>query len=95
MSVFGGVMLFTAGVLIGGGAVAYHKSSIREVELDACAERDNLQHEVYEVKFKSECDRAYRKGYRDGRRDPLSDAEKLADTFRGHRVVIRNTTKEA
>ena len=88
-------MLFAAGVVIGGSAMAYHKSSIREVEMDACTEKNNLQHEVYEVKFKAECNRAYRKGYHDGRRDPLSDAEKLADTFKGHRVEIRNTTKGA
>lgn len=95
MSVFGGVMLFAAGVVIGGSAVGYHKSSIREVELDACTERDELRNELVDAKFRAECDRAYRKGYRDGRRDPLTEAEKLAETFSGHRTVIRNTTKGA
>lgn len=89
MSVIGGVLLFAAGAAIGGGAVAYHKGCVRVVEHRAAREKDALRREVYDVKFRSECDRAYRKGYSDGRADPLSDAEKLARTFQGRRVDVR------
>lgn len=93
MTVFGGIMLFAAGIAVGGSAVAYHKGCVRVVEHRAAREKDALRREVYDVKFRSECDRAYRKGYSDGRADPLSDAEKLARTFRGRNVDIR-TGKE-
>ncbi len=89
MSVIGGVLLFAAGAAIGGGAVAYHKGCVRVVEHRAAREKDALRREVYDVKFRSECDRAYRKGYSDGRADPLSDAEKLARTFSGRKVDVR------
>lgn len=91
MSVFGGVALFTAGVVIGGSVVAYHSNSIRKIEDKANAEREGLQHRIYEARYEVECDRAYRKGYCDGQRSPLSDAEKLVDTFKGRRVDIRHT----
>lgn len=89
MTVFGGVMLFAAGVAVGGGAASYHQGCIRTVEKRAAAEKEALRSEVYEVKFRTECDRAYREGYVSGRGDPLSDAEKLARTFRGRSVDIR------
>ena len=93
MSVIGGVLLFSAGVVVGGGAVAYNKACIRSVERRTAKERDGLRKEVYEVKFRSECDRAYREGYAEGRKNPLSDVERLAQTFDGHKVQVR-TGKE-
>lgn len=93
MTVIGGILLFTAGIAVGGGAVSYHQGCMRTVEKRAEREKEALRSEVYSVKFKSECDRAYREGYVSGRGDPLSDAEKLARTFRGRNVDIR-TRKE-
>ena len=73
MSVIGGVLLFSAGLMVGGGAVAYNRACVRKAEQKSETERDGLRREVYDVKFRAECDRAYREGYAEGRKNPLSD----------------------
>ena len=90
MSVVGSVLLFSAGVIVGGGAVVYNKACVRRAEQRTEKERDGLRREVYEVKFRSECDRAYREGYAEGRKNPLSDIERLAQTFDEQKVQVRN-----
>lgn len=95
MTVFGGILLFTMGVAVGGGAVSYHQGCIRAVEKHAAKEKETLRNEVYNVKFRTECDRAWREGYANGCQDPLTDAERLARTFRGRRVDIRSRKEGA
>lgn len=95
MSVIGGVALFCTGVIVGGSAVAYNKACVSRAEQRTEKERDGLRKEVYEVKFRSECDRAYREGYAEGRKNPLSDIERLAQTFDGRKVQVRTNRKGA
>lgn len=89
MSVLGGVALFLAGAAVGSGAVAYNKRCVSGVEKRARRECETLRNEVYNVKLEAECDRAYREGYAEGRKNPLTDVERLAQTFEKRRVSVR------
>lgn len=89
MSVMGGVLLFSAGLLVGGGAVSYNRACVQRAERRGAKERDGLRREVYDVKFRAECDRAWREGYAEGRKNPLSEIERLAQTFEGRKVQVR------
>lgn len=83
-----------AGLMVGGGAVAYNKACVRKAEQKSETERDGLRREVYDVKFHAECDRAYREGYAEGRKNPLSDIERLAQTFEGRNVKMRTSNRK-
>lgn len=89
MSVVGGVALFTAGVLLGGAAVAWNMTSVRDVQKKALKERDDLRKELFETKMQSECDRAWQDGYVEGRRNPEADWETFARSFGGRKVTLR------
>lgn len=89
MSVTGGVALLLAGIAVGGALVTYNRRCVQRVEERARRERDQLRTELYDVKFRAECDRAYREGYAEGRKNPLSDIERLAQTFEGRNVSVR------
>lgn len=95
MSVIGGVALFAAGLMVGGSAVWYNNNCVRKVEDWAGREMDGLKDRVTSERFEKECDRAYRRGFRDGRRAPQTDAERFAETFEGRRVEFRDTSKGA
>lgn len=90
MSVIGGVLLFAAGVAVGGCAVAYNRECVRSVQEKALEDWTNLKRELDELRIQDARDRAYRKGYSRGRKDPLTDAERLAKTFEGRNVEIRS-----
>ena len=96
MSVFGGIILFVSGVLVGGGAVAYNHYSVRRAISGLRKENDRLKDAAWKDAVVYKEDRAYREGYEKGRRSPLSEVEKLADTmerrgvdFRGPRTTVR------
>ena len=89
MSVIGGVALFAAGVLLGGTAVAWNMTSVREVQKRALKERDSLRRELFETKMLSECDRAWRDGYVEGRKNPEADWAAFARSFGGRKVELR------
>lgn len=85
MSVFGGVLLFVSGVVVGGGAVAYNHYCVRRATFGLNKENQRLKDAAWEDAIKYKEDRAYREGYEKGRRSPLSDVERLADTLeKGH-----------
>lgn len=89
MSVFGGIMLFAAGAIVGGGAVAWHQASVNGVKNRAGDERDQLRYELFNTKMEAECNRAWQEGYFEARRKPESDIEAFVRTFEGRKVSFR------
>lgn len=101
MTVFGGVLLFVSGVIVGGGAVAYNHYSVRRATSGLRKENERLKDAAWKDAVVYKEDRAYREGYEKGRRSPLSDVEKLADTmerrgvdFRGPRTVRKDVESD-
>lgn len=107
MSVIGGILLFTAGVLMGAGAVIVHsmevQRAVRAVEAKKNSEisklrnaYSQLQEETGIMQQASDCADAFRRGKSVGRAHPMSDAEQFARTFESRRVkFVEGTRKEA
>lgn len=107
MSVIGGILLFTAGVVIGAGAVTFHnmevKRAVKVVEARKNGEiaklrsaYSRLQEDAGILQQASDCADAFRRGKSVGRAHPMSDAEQFARTFEGKRArFVDNTRKEA
>ena len=89
MRVFGGVVIFVSGVIVGGGAVAYNHLSVNRATHGLYRENERLKTAAWEDAIKYKEDRAYREGYEKGRRSPLSDVERLADTLEGRHMDFR------
>ena len=90
-------MLFVSGMVVGGGAVAYNRYTVRRAVSGLRKENERLKEAAWKdtVLYKEDC--AFREGYEKGRRSPLSDVEKLADTmerrgidFRGPKTVRKD-----
>lgn len=81
MSVIGGILLFVAGITVGGSAVAYNHYSVQRVTTSLRKENEHLKESSWRDKMDFETSKAYGKGYRDGRRNPLTDVERFADTL--------------
>lgn len=89
MSVIGGILLFGAGLVVGGGAVVYnHRSILRETD-KLRRENGNLKNSAWEDRLQYETDRAYRKGYKDGRMSPANDAERFAHMIEERNIDFR------
>lgn len=89
MSIFGGILLYAAGVATGSGLLITHRIYVeRETaplrrankHLEECAWRDRLQFET---------DKAYAEGYKDGRKSPASAAEQFADFVEDRNIDFR------
>ena len=89
MSVFGGILLYVAGVGTGSGLLIAHRLYVnRETaplrrankHLEECAWKDRLQHET---------ERAYNDGFREGRLSPANDAERFAEFVQERNVDFR------
>jgi len=93
MSVIAGVLLFIAGVMTGGGAVYYNQYSIRQATASLRRENEKLKDSAVEDAMKYTGDRAYRKGFQDGRRNPMTGAEQFAETFEGMRAQFGGQRK--
>ena len=89
MSVFGGVMLFVAGVAVGAGAVSYNQYSIRRETKALRREVEDLKTASWQDAITYKQDKAYREGYEKGRRSPMSDVEQFADFLEGRNVDFR------
>lgn len=94
MSVFGGVILFVSGVVVGGGAVAYNHYSVSRATTALHRENTRLKDAAWEDAIKYKEDRAYREGYEDGRKSPLSDVERLAATIQEKRMDFRGPSSK-
>lgn len=105
MSVIGGVLLYTAGLVTGAGAIILHQREVRRA-VTAVRQQKNteiaklrtayerLQEDAGVMQQASDCADAYRKGRSDGRLHPMSDAERFAHTLEGRRVHYVDTTKQ-
>ncbi len=93
MSVFGGVMLFVAGVAIGAGAVSYNQYSIRRETKQLRREVEDLKTASWQDAMAYKQDKAYREGYEKGRRSPLTDVEQFADFLEEHKIDFRTQRK--
>lgn len=89
MTVFGGIMLFTAGVALGGGAVSFNHWCVESRTSQLLRENEHLKTSAWKDKLEFETDKAWRKGYREGRKSPMSDVERLADTLESRHMDFR------
>ena len=89
MTVFGGVLLFVSGVVLGGAAVAYNYHTVRTATCGLRKENERLKDCALKDKLESESRRAYEEGYARGRRSPMSDVERLASTLESRHVDFR------
>ena len=95
MSIFGGIILFVSGVAIGGSAVAYNYHSIRRATTGLHKENERLKTCAWEDKMDYVYKQAYDEGYFQGRKSPLSDVERFADTLESRHIDFRTTRGSA
>lgn len=93
MSTIGGILLFVAGLACGGSAVAYNQYSIKNAIKGLQKENDHLKESSWKDRLDYETNRAYGKGYHDGRRVPISDVERFAETLDGGNFEFRMQRK--
>lgn len=89
MSVIGGIMLFAAGIAVGGGAVKFNRWCVESQTSQLRKENEHLRTSAWKDRLEYETDRAYRNGYHEGRKSPMSDVERLADTLEERRIDFR------
>lgn len=89
MSVIGGVLLFTAGVAVGGGAVIFNRRCVANETSQLRRENEHLKSSAWKDRLEYETSRAYRKGYREGQKYPLTDVEKFAETLASRHIDFR------
>jgi len=94
MSVIGGILLFVAGMLTGGGAVIFNRRCVQRETEPLRAENNKLWNIHNEDEATRRADYAYRKGYSAGRKNPISDVERLADTIERHNIDFRTNRRE-
>ena len=90
-----GIALLASGTAFGGGAVILYYHLVEMATERLQKQNEKLQRECFDYYCGWQCDRAYRKGYREGRENPLNDVERLARTFEGHRVKVGRTVETA
>ena len=95
MSVIGGILLFTAGAALGGGAVIFNRYCIRRETEPLRRENEHMRDSAWSDLVKYRSDEAYREGYYDGSRHPLSDVEKFADLLERHKIDYRFPKEDA
>ena len=89
MCVIGGILLFASGAVIGGGALMYNQRSVRKATERLQRENDHLRNSAWRDRLDYETARAYRQGYYEGTRNPMSDVERLADTIERKNIDFR------
>lgn len=99
MSVFGGIVLFIAGVATGSGLVIANRVNVQRETAQLRRENEHLKNSAWKDRLDYETAKAYGEGYRKGRLSPANDAEKFADfieqnniDFRGQRRRNRRET---
>lgn len=104
MSVIGGVLLFTAGLVVGAGTLTLHnwdvRRAVQRVEGKKNAEISKLrsaytrlQEDAGIMQQASDCADAFRRGRTAGRADPMTRAERFAQTFEGKSVKFVDTSR--
>lgn len=88
MMVIGGILLFAAGMVTGGGAVAYHLSTIEKATAKLRRENTGLKQDIWQSKLDTETDKAYQEGYERGRKHPVHAVEEFSDLLEKHNATI-------
>lgn len=89
MSVFGGIALFTLGVVAGGGAVAFNHKCVKDQTSQLRRENEHLKNSAWLDRIEYSKHKAYARGYRDGRLSPANDAEKFAEFIEENNIDFR------
>jgi hypothetical protein len=89
-------LIFFAGVLTGAALMIANRLSVQKaVDAERAraehlrSENRKMQEELMTINHASDCRDAYRRGRREGREDPVSNAERFARNFEGRRVQFR------
>ena len=93
MNIIGGILLFVAGLAVGGGLVVYNRVSVQNATGQLRKENERLKQSAWVDRLDYETNRAYQEGYKEGRRNPMSDVERLADTLERKKMDFRTTKK--
>lgn len=90
------VLIYAAGVLTGAALMIANRYSVRKAvdiersRSDALREENRrMRDELMNLTRASDCRDAYRRGKREGREDPMSQAERFARNFEGRKVEFR------
>ena len=89
MNVIGGILLFVAGIVTGGGAIAYNHSSIQRATRPLIRENEDLREQLWKRYSDNAAKKAYTEGYDKGRRSPISAVEELAATLDRHNASVK------
>ena len=90
MSVFGGIVLFMAGVATGSGLVIANRVNVQRETAQLRRENERLKNSAWQDKLEYETHKAYRNGYREGRLSPANDAERFAEFVEDHNIDFRS-----
>ena len=66
MTIFGGIVLFVAGVVTGGSLIAYNNYSVKQATAKLMKENAQLKDAVWDARMDTQVKRAYKDGYKNG-----------------------------
>lgn len=66
MTIFGGIILFIAGVVTGGSLIAYNNYSVKQATAKLMKENAQLKDAVWDARMDTQVKRAYKDGYKNG-----------------------------
>lgn len=105
---FGYIATYLAGIFTGAALIYANKRSVQtalanqrkrhEADMQRMIrENANLRQEIDSMTRSHDCADAYRRGKRDGRNDPATNAERFAKTFEGRQgsVQFRDCSRSA
>ena len=95
MSVFGGILLFAAGVATGSGLVIANRVNVQRETAQLRRDNENLRNSAWHDKLEHESSRAYRQGYHDGRFSPASEAERFAEFVEDRNIDFRGQRRRS
>lgn len=93
MSVFGGIMLFAAGLAVGGGAVVFNRWTAEAQTSQLRRENEHLKQSAWKDRLEYETDRAWRRGYHEGRTKPMTEAERFVEMMDHGNIDFRGPVR--
>lgn len=94
MVVIGGILLFLAGVMVGGGVMAYHRAAMDRATAPLRRENRSLQEDMWQNRLETETEKAWHEGFDRGRKHPVHAVEDFADLLDRHNASVK-VRKEA
>ena len=90
MSVIGGILLYAVGVATGGGLVIANRINVHRETAQLRRENEHLKSSAWQDRLEYETNKAYTKGYREGRLSPANDAERFAELVEERNIDFRS-----